>query len=113
MNVLSYKGYSARIEFDAEDEIFFGKLAGITDGVGFHADTVEGLKAAFHEAVDDYIETCATVGKDPQKPYSGKMMLRVDPEVHAQAAKAAELSGKSLNQWAAEVLAKAAGSKAA
>ncbi|MFT2211351.1 type II toxin-antitoxin system HicB family antitoxin [Rhizobium giardinii] len=113
MNVLSYKGYSARIEFDAEDEIFFGKLAGITDGVGFHADTVEGLKAAFHEAVDDYIETCATVGKDPQKPYSGKMMFRVDPEVHAQAAKAAELSGKSLNQWAAEVLAKAAASKAA
>jgi predicted HicB family RNase H-like nuclease len=71
------------------------------------------LKAAFHEAVDDYIETCAKIGKDPQKSYSGKMMFRVDPDVHALAAKAAELSGKSLNQWAAEVLAKAAASKAA
>jgi predicted HicB family RNase H-like nuclease len=113
MNIMSYKGYAARIDYDAEDEIFFGKVAGITDGVGFHADTVADLKAAFHEAVDDYIETCAKIGKDPQKSYSGKMMFRVDPDVHAQAAKAAELSGKSLNQWAAEVLAKAAASKAA
>jgi predicted HicB family RNase H-like nuclease len=113
MNTMSYKGYAARIEYDAEDEIFFGKLAGVTDGISFHADTVADLKAAFREAVDDYIETCAKIGKDPQRPYSGKMMFRVDPEVHAQAAKAAELSGKSLNQWAAEVLAKAAASKAA
>ncbi|WP_438753665.1 type II toxin-antitoxin system HicB family antitoxin [Pararhizobium sp. O133] len=113
MNTMSYKGYTARIEFDAADEIFFGKLAGIADGVGFHADTVADLKTAFHEAVDDYIETCAKIGKDPQKSYSGKMMFRVDPDVHAQAAKAAELSGKSLNQWAAEVLKKAAASKAA
>lgn len=112
MNTMSYNGYAARIEYDAEDELFFGKLAGITDGISFHADTVADLKAAFHEAVDDYLETCAKIGKDPQKPYSGKMMFRVDPEVHAQAAKAAQLSGKSLNQWAAEVLAKAA-SKAA
>jgi predicted HicB family RNase H-like nuclease len=109
---MSYKGYAARIEYDAEDEIFFGKIAGITDGIGFHADTVADLKVSFHEAVDDYIETCAKIGKDPQKTYSGKMMFRVDPEVHAQAARAAELSGKSLNQWAAEVLANAA-SKAA
>lgn len=113
MNIMSYKGYAARIDYDAEDEIFFGRIAGITGGVGFHADTVADLKAAFHEAVDDYIETCAKIGKDPQKSYSGKMMFRVDPDVHAKAAKAAELSGKSLNQWAAEVLAKAAGAKAA
>lgn len=113
MNIMSYKGYAARIDYDAEDEIFFGRIAGITDGIGFHADTVADLKAAFHDAVDDYIETCAKIGKDPQKSYSGKMMFRVDPDVHAQAAKAAELSGKSLNQWAAEVLARAAASKAA
>ncbi|MDW5314418.1 type II toxin-antitoxin system HicB family antitoxin [Rhizobium sp. PL01] len=113
MNIMSYKGYAARIDYDAEDEIFFGRIAGITDGIGFHADTVADLKAAFHDAVDDYIETCAKIGKDPQKSYSGKMMFRVDPDVHARAAKAAELSGKSLNQWAAEVLAKAAASKAA
>ena len=104
MNVMSYKGYTARVEFDAEDEIFFGHLAGINDIVGFHSDTVADLKAAFHEAVDDYVETCAKIGKTPEKPFSGKVMFRVSPEVHAQAALAAELSGKSLNQWAEEAL---------
>ena len=108
-NTMNYKGYTARIEYDDEDGIFYGRLAGISDGVGFHADTVEGLRSAFHEAVDDYIETCAKAGKEPQKEYSGKMMFRVDPEVHRKAALAAELAGKSLNQWAEEALEKAAG----
>lgn len=107
-NVMTYKGYSARIEYDDEDGILFGQIAGIRDGVGFHADSVEELRTAFHEAVDDYLETCAKIGKEPQKPYSGKMMFRVSPEVHRKAAIAAELSGKSLNQWAEEVLAQAA-----
>jgi predicted HicB family RNase H-like nuclease len=108
-NMMSYKGYTARIEYDDEDGIFFGRIAGISDGVGFHAETVEDLRAAFHEAVEDYIETCAKVGKEPQKAFSGKMMFRVDPEVHRKAALAAELAGKSLNQWAEEALEKAAG----
>jgi len=107
MNVMTYEGYSARIEFDAEDVIFFGRLAGISDVIGFHADNVSDLKQAFHDAVDDYVETCRKLGKAPQKPYSGKMMFRVDPEIHARAAKAAELAGKSLNQWAEDVLDKA------
>ncbi len=58
----------------------------------------------FMFTVDDYVETCAKIGKEPQKPYSGRVMFRVDPEVHRKAALAAELSGKSLNQWAEEVL---------
>jgi predicted HicB family RNase H-like nuclease len=107
MNIMSYKGYSARIEFDADDEIFFGSLAGVSDVVGFHAETVSALKQAFHDAVDDYVETCERLGRAPQKPYSGKMMFRVDPDIHARAAKAAELAGKSLNQWAEEILDKA------
>lgn len=106
-NVMTYKGYSARIEYDDEDGILFGQIAGIRDGVGFHADSVEALKTAFHEAVDDYLDTCARIGKEPQKPYSGKVMFRVSPEVHRKAAIAAELSGKSLNQWAEEVLSRA------
>lgn len=108
MNAMHYKGYAARIEFDAEDEIFAGHIAGINDVIGFHADNVADLKAAFHEAVDDYLATCAELGKQPQKPYSGRVMFRIDPQVHANAARAAELSGKSLNEWAGEVLAKAA-----
>lgn len=107
-DILSYKGYQARIEFDAEDRIFFGRIAGINDGIGFHADAVDELIAAFHEAVDDYVETCAKTGKRPDKPYSGKLMFRVDPEVHARAARAAMLAGKSLNAWAEGVLRAAA-----
>ncbi len=76
--------------------------------IGFHAQTVEELKLAFHEAVDDYVAACEKIGKTPQKPYSGNLMLRVAPEVHSRAALAAELAGKSLNQWSEEVLAKAA-----
>ena len=89
-NIMTYKGYSARIEYDDEDGIFTGRLAGIRDGVGFHADTVEALRDAFHEAVEDYIETCAKIGKEPQKAFSGQVMFRVDPEVHRKAALAAE-----------------------
>jgi predicted HicB family RNase H-like nuclease len=111
MNTMTHKGYSARIEYDDQDEIFFGKIAGIRDGVSFHGETVAELKAAFHEAVDDYVETCRKIGKEPLKPYSGNLMLRVDPEIHSKVALAAELAGKSLNQWGEEVLAKAAGAK--
>jgi predicted HicB family RNase H-like nuclease len=108
-NAMSYRGYSARVEFDDEDGIFTGRIAGIRDGVGFHADTVEGLREAFREAVEDYLETCVRLGKEPQRAFSGQMMFRVNPEVHRKAAIAAELAGKSLNQWAEEVLGKAAG----
>jgi len=104
MSVMSYKGYLARIEFDADDEIFVGHIANIDDVIGFHADTVEGLKSAFHDAVDDYLATCAKAGKSPDKPYSGNLMLRVPPSVHARAALAAKLSGKSMNEWSADIL---------
>jgi len=106
-NVMTYKGYSARVDYDDEDGILFGRIAGIRDGVGFHADTVDDLRHAFREAVDDYLATCARIGKEPQKPYSGRVMFRISPEVHRRAALAAELSGKSLNQWAEDVLAEA------
>ena len=107
-NTMTYRGYSARIGYDDKDGIFTGRIAGIRDGIGFHADSVETLRGAFHEAVEDYIETCTRIGKEPQKPYSGRMMFRVSPEVHRRAALAAELAGKSLNQWAEEVLERAA-----
>lgn len=107
-NIIRHKGYSAKIEFDAEDRIFFGRIADIEDGIGFHADTVDDLVAAFEKAVDDYLETCAKIGKAPDKPYSGKVMLRVHPDVHQKAALAAKLAGKSLNQFGEEALLRAA-----
>lgn len=106
-NILDYRKYRARVEFDADDGLFFGRLAGIRDGVSFHADSVPALVEAFHEAVDDYIETCARLGKTPERPFSGKLMLRLDPVVHARSVEAAELAGKSLNQWTEDVLRRA------
>lgn len=108
-SVMTYRDYAAAIAYDDADGLFFGRIAGIRDGVGFHADTVEGLRAAFREAVDDYIETCRKIGRRPQKPYSGRMMFRVDPEVHRRSALAAEIAGRSLNQWAEKALDEAAG----
>jgi predicted HicB family RNase H-like nuclease len=107
MRTMIYKGYAARIEYSDEDGCFVGHIAGIKDVVGFHGDSVKDLRAAFQEAVDDYLETCESLGRAPQKPYSGKLMLRIPPEVHARAAMMAEAHGKSLNQWAADVLADA------
>jgi predicted HicB family RNase H-like nuclease len=65
MNTMSYRGYSARVEFDDEDNIFVGRIVSLSDGVGFHSGTVEGFGAAFREAVDDYLTTCAKIGKAP------------------------------------------------
>lgn len=104
MNMMTCKGYTARIEYSDEDAAFVGHIAGIRDVVGFHGESVGELRAAFEEAVDDYLETCEKLGRPPQKPYSGKLLLRVDPGIHARAAALAEAQGKSLNAWAQEVL---------
>ena len=108
MNAMTYKGYAALVEFDADDHIFAGRLVGIDDIVTFHGASVDELEAAFRESVDHYLETSERLGRKPQKPYSGKLMLRVAPDLHARLATAAELSGKSLNQWASEALGRAA-----
>jgi predicted HicB family RNase H-like nuclease len=107
MTPMTYQGYAAHIEYSDEDGCFIGRVAGIRDIISFHGETVAELRKAFKEAVDFYLTTCAERGENPQKPYSGKLMLRIPPEVHAHAAMMAEAHGKSLNQWAAEVLANA------
>lgn len=101
MKTMTYRGYAARIEYSDEDQCLVAHI------VGFHGESVAELRAAFEEAVDDYLETCEKLGRAPQKPYSGKRMLRVPPEVHAAVAAAAEVSGKSINQWGTEAFTKA------
>jgi predicted HicB family RNase H-like nuclease len=107
-NVMTYKGYTARVEFDPRDGIFVGTVIGITDRITFHGETVDELRADFQAAIDHYLADCKATGRSPLKAASGKMMLRVSPEVHAKALVAAKVEGKSLNQWAEEVLRKAA-----
>jgi len=107
-NIMTYKGYTARIDFDQRDNIFIGKIIGIADNITFHGETVKGLRAAFQAAIDHYIADCAATGREPLRAASGKMMLRISPELHARALAVAKTAGKSLNQWAEEVLGKAA-----
>jgi predicted HicB family RNase H-like nuclease len=104
MNTINYKGYAARVEYSHEDNCLIGHIAGINDVVGFHADSVLELHQAFQEAVEDYLQTCQKMGKSPQKPYSGKVMLRIPPEIHARVAMLAEAHGKSLNAWMTDLL---------
>jgi len=108
MNTLTYKGYTARIDFDDRDNIMVGRLLGINDIIGFHADNVNDLRSAFTESVDDYLDACEKIGKSPEKPANGKLLLRVSPEIHAASLIAAKSAGKSLNQWATEILGSAA-----
>ncbi|WP_372341916.1 type II toxin-antitoxin system HicB family antitoxin [Paraburkholderia aspalathi] len=108
MNSMTYKGYFARVEFDPRENIFVGHVLGVSDRISFHGETVTELTNEFHQAVDHYLEDCAKTGRDPQKPASGKLMLRIRPEVHAAAGIAAAATGKSINQWVDEVLERAA-----
>jgi len=107
MNAMSYKGYTARIEFDERDNIFVGRVLGVKAIIGFHGETVTELRADFEAAIDFMIEESQKQGITPEKPASGNLMLRVSPELHADALIAAQSAGKSLNQWAAEALSKA------
>jgi predicted HicB family RNase H-like nuclease len=110
MSSMNYKGYTARIEFSEEDGVFWGKVLGLpsSTSITFEGKTVAQLTQDFHSAIDFYVADCAKMGKSPIKPASGKLMLRVAPEVHSAALIAAQASGVSLNQWAAGVLQAAA-----
>jgi predicted HicB family RNase H-like nuclease len=104
---LMYKGYPAYIEFDPEDRIFHGRITGIADIVTFHGETVDELIAAFEKAVDEYLALSQKLGRAPQKPHSGRLMLRIAPEMHAQVAALAAAEGKSVNAWTQELLQRA------
>lgn len=108
MNTMTLKGYTARIEFDERDNLFVGRVLGIRDIVSFHGETVADLRAEFGSAINDYLDDCRERGIHPEKPASGKLLLRVPPELHGRALIAAHAAGQSLNQWATEVLRQAA-----
>ena len=104
MNTMSHKGYIARVEYDESDDIFVGRILGIRSIISFHGETVAQLRSEFELAVKEYLAECKREGVQPEKPASGKLLLRVPPEVHGQALIAARAQGRSLNQWATEVL---------
>ncbi len=102
--MLEYKGYTGVVTYDDEARIFHGEVINLKDVVTFQGKHVDELEQAFIDSVDDYLEWCAKLGRAPEKPFSGKFMLRVDPQIHKEAATAAQLCGMSLNTWVTEAI---------
>ena len=103
---MEYKGYFAKVEFDDDNNIFHGEIINLRDVITFEGETVTELNKAFHDSVDDYLEFCAERGSDPEKPYSGRFVVRVEPEVHKNIAIEARKAGKSLNVWVSDAISK-------
>lgn len=106
--MMAYKGYSGHAEFDDEADLFHGEVLAIRDVITFQGRTVDELRQAFRDSVDDYLEYCQKIGKTPDKPFSGKFVVRIKPDIHRQAAIAAQKAGQSLNSWVSETIEKAA-----
>ncbi len=96
---MKYKGYEGNVSYDDEAGLFHGEVLGLRDVVTFQGTTVEELKAAFRESVDDYLAFCEERGESPDRPVSGKFVLRVPAAVHRRLLVEAERSGKSLNGY--------------
>ena len=104
---MKHKDYIATIEYDDHANLFHGELANLRDVVTFQGRSVAELKKAFRESVEDYLEFCAERGEEPERPVSGKFVVRVAPEVHSRVAAAAVREGVSMNQWVARTLERA------
>lgn len=98
-NIIEYKGYYGSVEFSSDDDVFFGKVIGINDLVTFEAQSTKGIRKAFSEAVDDYLETCKRLRKQPDKTYKGTFNVRVPVDLHKQAAISAFSNNLTLNQF--------------
>lgn len=101
---MEYKGYTAVVRYDPETERLSGKILNIQDLVMFEADSVPDLKVAFQRSVDRYLSLCEKHQRNPDKPFSGKFLVRLDPDLHRRVATAAETAGKSLNAWITKIL---------
>lgn len=105
---MQYKGYHAKVEYEADDRAFHGYVIGMSDIVHFTATTVEDLERELRVSVDDYLDFCKSRGEKPDKPYSGRLVFRTSPDLHRKLAIAAEMCGKSLNQFLEEAAMQAA-----
>ena len=102
--MMEYKGYAAKVEFDDEAEIFHGEVLGIKDVVTFQGKTAKELKKTFKDSVDDYLSFCKERGEAPDKPFTGKFIVRISPELHRKIYLSAKLSNESINAWLNENL---------
>ena len=97
-DLMEYKGYFTKIEYSKKDNILFGSIQGIEDKILFEGESLNDFEIAFHESVDDYLELCAEVGKEPERSYKGSFNVRITPELHKKIAKKALKNEMSLNE---------------
>ena len=109
MSMLTYKGYQGRFDYDPEADIFHGEVLHLTDVITFQGRSIDELKQALADSVEDYLELCVPKGKIPEKPYSGRFNVRITPEVHQPIALEAARDGISINSWVARALSDAVG----
>ena len=102
--MMEHKGYIGKAEYDDEAEIFYGEVIGLRDVVTFRGSSVKELQKSFRESIDDYLTFCKSVGKAPDIPVSGRLILRIPPELHSRAAVIAKSEGRSLNTWVADAV---------
>ena len=102
---MKYRGYEAIVGFDEADRVLHGRTLGTRDVISFEAGSVDEIERAFHEAVDDYLEQCAETGREPDRSFSGRLILRMEPSLHRDAYLEAAREGTSLNAWIVESLA--------
>ena len=102
--MLTYKGYTGRVELDDESGLLHGEVLDLRDVITFQGRSVKELERAFHESIDDYLDFCEQRGEQPDKPFSGRLMLRLSPELHRKVFVRAQHEGKSLNQWISDRL---------
>jgi predicted HicB family RNase H-like nuclease len=98
-NLIEYKGYLGRVEFDNEAGIFHGEVINLRDVITFQGICVDELRQAFIDSIEDYLEFCAERGEQAEKPFSGKFLARVGPELHREISLKAKMENVSLNQW--------------
>jgi predicted HicB family RNase H-like nuclease len=101
---MEYKGYIGKVEIDEEAGILYGEVIDVRDVITFEGTTVDEIQQAFRDSVDDYLDFCAQRGESPEKPFSGKFVVRLPAELHRKAYIQAKLKDKSLNSWITEVL---------
>jgi len=97
--MMQYKGYYGHVVFDDENELLHGEVIGIRDVVTFQGKSVNELRKAFQDSVDDYLEFCRQCGESPEKPASGRFVLRIPPQMHRKICALASTAGQSLNAW--------------
>ena len=109
MNTLEYKNYLGRFEYDPEADLFHGEVVNMRDVVTFQGRSIDELKTALADSVEDYLEFCRERDREPDKPFSGRFNVRLGPELHRKAAQAAALADKSLNAWITDTVKQASG----